>query len=138
MLSELRLLLLLMVIVVLILTLLGTLTCVCVWRRGRKPAESGPEESLTVYEDVNHLTGRSGQEQRQQQDSAGKENTVYSMVLPQSASSTSQETATTLYSVVLPSGKAGSKKRSHSPPIYEGVGKIQPRAQHPAGLNTRS
>lgn len=36
--SELRLLPLLVVIVVLILTLFGTLTCVCVWRRGRKLA----------------------------------------------------------------------------------------------------
>ncbi|XP_015420058.1 PREDICTED: natural killer cell receptor 2B4 isoform X2 [Myotis davidii] len=99
-----------MIILVLKLTLLGTLTGVCVWRRGRKPAEPGPEASLTVYEDVNHPPGRSGQ----------------------SSASTSQETATTLYSVVLPSGKAGPKKRSHSPSIYEGVGKIQPRAQHAA------
>ncbi|XP_036199833.1 natural killer cell receptor 2B4 isoform X2 [Myotis myotis] len=108
--QKLGLLPLLMIILVLILTLLGTLTSVCVWRRGRKPAESGPEASLTVYEDVNHPPGRSGQ----------------------SSASTSQETATTLYSVVLPPGKAGSKKRSHSPSIYEGVGKIQPRAQHAA------
>ncbi|XP_070253781.1 natural killer cell receptor 2B4 isoform X1 [Myotis yumanensis] len=130
--QKLGLLPLLMIIVVLILMLLGSLTGVCVWRRGRKLAEPGPEESLTVYEDVNRLPGRSGQGRRQQQDSAGKGNTVYSMVLPQSSASTSQETATTLYSVVLPAGKAGSKKRSHSPSIYEGVGKIQPRAQQAA------
>ncbi|XP_054568156.1 junctional adhesion molecule A isoform X6 [Eptesicus fuscus] len=121
-----------LIIVVPILTLLGTLTCVCAWRRGRKPAEPRPEASLTVYEDVHSPPLRSGQERRQEQDFPGNGSTVYSMVLPQSSASTSQETAATLYSVVLPAEKSGAKKRGHSPSVYEEVGKIQPRAQHPA------
>ncbi|XP_016065949.1 PREDICTED: natural killer cell receptor 2B4 [Miniopterus natalensis] len=128
---------LLMTIMVLITTLFfGTLVWFCVWRRKRKPPEPSPEEFLTVYEDVNNLPIRSNQEHKQEQNSPGKGNTVYSVILPQSSASTSRETATTLYSVVLPSRKSGSKKRSHSPSfistIYEEVGRIQPKAQNPA------
>ncbi|CAK6439869.1 unnamed protein product [Pipistrellus nathusii] len=58
---ELSLLPLLMIILVPKLMLLGTLTCVCMWRRGRKPAEPGPQEALTVCEDARSPPIGSGQ-----------------------------------------------------------------------------
>ncbi|KAM8815714.1 natural killer cell receptor 2B4 isoform 2-T2 [Rhynchonycteris naso] len=111
---------LLMIIVSLIITLfLGVLICFCVWRRKRKASQPRTEELLTVYEDVRNPPVRSNQEQEQGQgqDSPGKGNTIYSMILSQSPASTSETTATTLYSVVRPCQK---------------VGKTPPKAENPA------
>ncbi|XP_045694690.1 natural killer cell receptor 2B4 [Phyllostomus hastatus] len=115
---------------------LGAVTWVCVRRRRRKRADPGPAESVTVYEDVNHLRTRSGHEQRQEQrDAPSAETTIYSMILAQPSDFTSQRTENTLYSAVQYSGKPGSKKRKQSPAlaatVYDEVGRLHAKARSP-------
>ncbi|XP_028359120.1 natural killer cell receptor 2B4 [Phyllostomus discolor] len=117
---------------------MGAVTWVCVQRRRRrrKRAEPGPAESLTVYEDVNHLRTRSRHEQRQEErDAPSAGTTIYSMILAQPSNFTSQTTENTLYSAVQYSGKPGSKKRKQNPAlastVYDEVGRLHAKARSP-------
>ncbi|XP_004448446.1 natural killer cell receptor 2B4 isoform X2 [Dasypus novemcinctus] len=125
------------IMVLLIITFLGTLTCFCVWRKKRKQPDTGTENFLTVYRDVNNRQIRRDEEQ--ELNSPGEGSTIYSTI--QHSDSTTQDTVKTIYSSVQPSRKSGSKKRNHSPSnnctIYEEVGRSQPRAQNPARLSRR-